>query len=371
MVGAAVALVKKRKDIVMNRKYWMYFLLIAFVVGAVGSIVFGRIIIPWAATVTGWESLNQLVTSAPIVINRTTEVQLNEGVNLIELSRQIASMTVSIYDGEETGLVFRGLGTIMSSDGLIFTSKSAIGSNATVSVVLSDGRIFKGLVRAADPKSDLVVVTIEAQGLTSANFGSSFDLKTGQRVLTLGISNRAFERELNSGLITSTVLNNKFLDQPFHTEILANSFKTDLVFHSNYSGAPIANLEGRLVGMVINDRNQLMIGENLQTALNSYLQTGKIIRPKLGMQYLEVSALQANLRKLLRGGVLVVNLDRSSAAAEAGLQINDLIFDFNGTPLDNASFEQLLNQAGSGPIKLKLIRAGKEVELTVTLKPTQ
>ncbi len=355
----------------MNRKHWIYFLLIAFVVGAVGSIFFGRVIIPWTATITGWESLNQLVTSAPIVINRTTEVQLNEGVNLIDLSKQTANMTASIYDGEEGRLAFRGLGVILSSDGLIFTSKSTIGSNIVVTVVLSDGRIFKGLVRAADPKSDLAVVTIEAQGLTSGNFASSFDLKAGQRVVTLGIGNRAFERELGSGLVTSTVLNNKFLDQPFSSEILADSFKTDLVLRSNYAGAPVVNLEGRLVGMIVNDRNDLIIGENLQSALNSYLQTGKIIRPRLGIQYLELSSLQAGLRKLARAGVIVISIDRNSPAAEAGLQVNDLIFDFNGTALDNASFEQLLNQANTGPVKLKLIRGDKEMELTVTLKPTQ
>jgi S1-C subfamily serine protease len=190
--------------------------------------------------------------------------------------------------------------------------------------------------------------------------------------VTLGIANRNFEREFNSGLVTNTVLNNKYLGQTFNSERLADVFTSDMVFKANYAGAPIVNLQGRLVGMVANDRNEIMIGENLQTALTSYLSSGKITRPKLGMQYFSLSALQANLRKLTRAGVMVVSVDKGSSAAEAGLVANDLIYEYNGTSLENLSFEQLLNQTGpTASVKLKLLRSGKDMELTLILKPTQ
>ncbi len=352
----------------MNKKQLFNIILIAFFVGALGSIFLGRFFIPWTASVTGWESLNKLVSSSPIVINRTTEVQLNEGVNLIELSKQAANTTVSIYQNDS----FRGLGIIMSSDGLIFTSRSVIGNNTEVTVADSDGKLYKGLVRATDPKSDLAIVTIEAHGLATVSFASSLDLKAGQRVITLGIANRALERELSSGLVTNSVLNNKYLGQTFSSEKLSDSFATDIVLHSNHAGAPLLNLDGRLIGMFANDRHEIMIAESLQTALNSYLQNGKIIRPKLGIQYFTASALQASINKYNRAGILILSVDKASAAAEAGLVVNDLIYEVNGTGLDNASFEQILNQSNpTAQLKLKLIRAGKEMELTVNLKPTQ
>src|SRR3989338_6286307 len=292
----------------MNKKQALNIILISFFVGALGSILLGRFFIPWMASVTRWETLNRLVTSSPIIINRTTEVQLNEGVNLVELGKQLTGITVSIYNDS----IFQGLGTIMSSDGLIFTSRNSIRESNQVRVVLSDGRIFEGLVRAADPKSDLVILTIQAEGLPTASFGSSFDLTTGQRV------------------VTNSVLNNKGLAQTISSERLADGFGTDLRLLSNYSGAPVANLDGRLVGMIANDKNEIIIAENLQTALNSYLQSGKITRPTLGIEYTTLSGLQAGIQNSPKTGIVILGVGKSSPAALAGILAKDLIFEVNG-----------------------------------------
>jgi len=356
----------------MKLKHWIYFLLIAFFVGAMGSIVMGRFVIPYLAVSKGWTSLNKFATNSPIVINRTNEVQLNEGINLIDLGRQASQITVSIYRGDAPQMTFAGLGTIMSSDGLIFTSKSTIGSNTQMIVVLSDGTKYTGLVRAADPKSDLAVMTIPAQGLPTATFSAGTDLKAGQRILTLGIANQKFDREFTSGLVTNSVLNNKYLDQVFNSERLADSFGSDLTFRSNHSGSPLINLDGKLVGMVANDHNEILIAENMQTALTSYLQTGKIVRPQLGIQYWSLSELEASLKNLPRAGVVVLAADKDSPAAAAGLKQNDLIYEANGQSLDGKSFEQVLGSTpANGTLIVKFIRSGKEMEATITLKPTQ
>jgi serine protease Do len=356
----------------MTKRQLLIILLIAFFVGAIGSIFVGRFFIPQIASLTGWESLNSLVTNSPIVINRTTEVQLNDGVNMIELAKQVGNSTVSIYDGAEGRQVFRGLGVVLSSDGLIFTSKNAIGSNPNVTVVLNDGRKFTALVRAADPKSDLAVITIEATGLATANFGSSFDLKAGQRVIRTGMINRSFDRELHSGLVTKTVLNNQNLDQAFSTEKFSNAFVTELNNQTNHVGSPLFNLEGRLVGMIMNQNNEMIVAENIQTALGSYFQNNKIIRPRMGLQYTSLSTLQSTLRNHPRAGVVVVAVDRGSAAADAGLLPNDLIYEVNNQSLENSNFEQILNQSNpDGEMKLKFVRTGKDMEVTVKLKPTQ
>ncbi len=353
----------------MHRKQIIYIVLIAFFVGALGSILLGRFFLPWVANVTKWESLNRFVTTSPIVVNRTTEVQINEGVNLIELSKQLANVTVSIYNTDNS---YMGLGTIMSSDGLIFTTKSSIKGSTILKVVLTDGRIFTGTVRASDPKSDLVVVTIEAQGLTTASFGSSLDLKTGQRIVTSGIANRNQEREFYTSLITSSVLNNK--KAGISSERLSDAFANGLLQISglNYGGAPIANLEGRLVGMVINDHNEIMITENIQTALGSYLESGKIIRPTFGVTYTQLSSLQAGISNKSKAGVVINSIGKTEAAGLSGILAGDYIVEMDGQSLENVSFEQILNQKEpNAQMKVRVIRGDKELDLTVNLKPTQ
>jgi S1-C subfamily serine protease len=355
----------------MSRRQWIYLVSVAFFVGALGSIILGRFVIPKVASLTGWESLNKLVSNAPIVINRTTEVRLNEGVNLIELAKQASGITVSLYKTTNQPPSYAGLGTIMTSDGLIFSSRTTIGSDTKLTAVLNDGKSYEALVRATDPKSDLVVLTIPAQGLSVATFGKSTEMQSGQRVVVPGIANRQFEREFNSGFITNTVSNNKYLGQTFSSERLGDVFGTDLSLKANYGGAPVVNLDGRLVAMVVNDRNELMIAENLQTALASYLENGKIVRPRLGIEYMAISPFHAELQKLNQSGIVVLGIDRTSVAF-GKLQANDLIFELNGQSLENTSFEQVLNQSSSTElIRLKFIRAGKEMEAQFNLRPTQ
>jgi S1-C subfamily serine protease len=130
-------------------------------------------------------------------------------------------------------------------------------------------------------------------------------------------------------------------------------------------------LDGKLVGIVANDRNEILVSENLQTALTTYLQTGKIIRPQLGLQYWSLSSLQAGLKNLPRAGILVLATDKDTPAAIAGLKQNDLIYEVNNQSLDGKSFEQILNSTPStGILIVKFIRGGKEGEATITLKPT-
>src|SRR3989344_5020849 len=107
----------------MNRKQLTIIILIAFFVGALGSILLGRFTLPYLSRYQGLSWLSKLSTTSPIVINRREEVHLNEGANLIDLAKQAGNYTVSFYKGVLPNYKFVGNGIIMSSDGLIFTTK--------------------------------------------------------------------------------------------------------------------------------------------------------------------------------------------------------------------------------------------------------
>jgi serine protease Do len=355
----------------MSKRNLLAFILIAFFVGAIGSIAIGRFFIPYLANATGWESLNKLVTNSPIVINRTNEVFLNEGVNLIDLTKQAGNITVTLFTNE-TNPSFLGNGIIMTSDGLIFTSKNLIQGKTEVTAVLNNGNSYKALVRAVDPKSDIAALTIDEKSLSVPSFADGFGLSTGQRVLAIGYSNRAFERKLAQGYVTNTAMNNKIhLARTYTTEVLEDSFQTDAEVNTGeFDGSPIINLNGRLVGMVVGHSIQkIAIAENLQSALSSYLSSGKIVRPRLGLSYFQLSRSVASLKKLDRAGALVSKIDAGSPAA-GKILVNDLIFEVDGRSIENESFEQVINRHSVGEIKFKLLRVGNEVEVTINLIPT-
>lgn len=84
--------------------------------------------------------------------------------------------------------VSNGSGFIVDSDGLILTNAHVVVNKprSVVSVKLSDGRVFMGVVEAVDPISDLATVRIQCKKLPALKLGVSASLRSGEFVVALG-----------------------------------------------------------------------------------------------------------------------------------------------------------------------------------------
>jgi serine protease Do len=347
----------------MNRKQVVIWIILIFIIGGIAGIVFNRYLLPALADVRGFGWVSRLQATYPIVINRREEIQLNEGVNLIELTKQANTMTVSIYSAREPRRLL-GNGFILSSDGLIFTAKEVVGSQNEFIVALNDGSVFQGTVRALDPKSELAVMTIAGRDLRQAQFADASNLQVGQRIIALGRTDREFTRKLASGLVTKTVMNNANPDKVLSSEVIEETVETDALINSEFVGGPVINLQGRVVGMVANSSGKILLAESMDTALRSFLEQGRIQRPRLGIKYQVIRKTAANIRQLASTGALVVDLEEGPAKA-AGLQKNDLITRFNGQSVDETSFEYLLDKNYLGEVRLTVLRAGAAQEIVI------
>ncbi|HEV8601597.1 MAG TPA: S1C family serine protease, partial [Patescibacteria group bacterium] len=295
----------------MSTKLIIVIVLIAFFVGALGSITFDRLVIPRLSLLPHLSWLGKFSSTSPIIVTRREEVVLNEGANLIDLSKQISNSTVSFFE-KQANPFFLGNGIIMTSDGIIFTSKSVIGNRNEILVVLNDGTKYVGLVRALDPKQDLAVVSIPAKNLNVVSFAEGLKLKAGQRILTIGESYKEFSRSFSAGFVINASDNaTANPGRTFSTEVLEDTFETDALTNSGrFLGSPIINLDGKLVGMVAGTGVQkIIVAENLEPALSSYLSSGKIIRPKMGLVYFRLTKSTAALRGLPQAGALVLKTD--------------------------------------------------------------
>jgi S1-C subfamily serine protease len=241
----------------MTRKQIIYIVLIAFFVGAFGSIIISRFAIPYLATFKGLSGLNKLSSASPIVINRTEQVQLNEGVNLIDLIKQAGNITVTIYGANNN---FLGNGLIATTDGLVFTSSDILQKQSQFVVMTNDGQKFSATRNDKVSFKGLALLTIQASGLATSQFDSATGLQPGHRVIYLGRGNVKFEHEAVSGIITQSLANQ--LDN--------KQIASDAVLNSDYFGGPIINLTGHVVGLVVNSSKNI-IAEDLQDVLNKYL----------------------------------------------------------------------------------------------------
>jgi S1-C subfamily serine protease len=348
----------------MTRKTIIWFIILAFFIGAAGSVVFNRIIFPKLSTVRGLGWIGKLQSSSPVVINRREEVRLNEGVNLIELTKQAQTVVVSIFStGPNSKLL--GNGVIVTSDGAIFTTKSVVADNTQVTVVSNDGTTYSGLVRATDRKSPLAVVSIEARDLPVAQFSDARNMQTAQRVFALGQTTQEFTRQFTSGLVTRTVTNQIDFARVLSTETFEDTMTTDADLSADFIGGPVVNLQGLIVGIVSGSSGQILPAEAIDGAVRSYLEQGKITRPYIGMTYVMIGKNLAKVRSLPSGGAQVVAMEAASPAVKSGLLAGDIITEINSQKVDTSTFEQIVLQQGAQQLRLHVRRGSQEMDLTL------
>ncbi len=79
-----------------------------------------------------------------------------------------------------------GSGVIISNKGYIVTNNHVIDGSDEMVVVLNDKREYNAQVIGTDPTTDIALLKIEADGLSTLNFGDSDALQLGEWVLAIG-----------------------------------------------------------------------------------------------------------------------------------------------------------------------------------------
>ncbi|MGE5392326.1 MAG: S1C family serine protease [Candidatus Saccharibacteria bacterium] len=348
----------------MTKKQWASIVIVALIVGTAGSIFCTRFLIPYLSTFRPLGFLRNLQTTTPIIINRREEVRLDDGVNITDVVKQAEPATITLYSGKaRADLKPAGSGVILTSDGVIMTTREAAGNGADLRVMLNDGRIYPALLRALDPKSSLAVITIEARDLPVYQLADAQALEIGQKILALGTGSQEFTRNFASGLVTSTVANSASLSQVLATSQMTETLGTDAVMTSSFTGGPVIDLQGRLIGLVSDSTGKILTSEAIQGALSSYLSQGKIVRPFWGIRYFDLSKSLAALIGQPQAGALVAGFEDGSPAAKAGLSANDLIVKVNGLDVTPAQSLERLANSKSGDVALTVIRNGQTQEI--------
>ena len=110
--------------------------------------------------------------------------------DLVEnVQQSVVSISVDIvsrgrfFDFTDEG---SGTGIIISNDGYIVTNYHVIQNTSDIEVSLSDGRNYSAEIVGLDVLTDLAVIKIEADNLSTIKFGESRALRPGDWVFTIG-----------------------------------------------------------------------------------------------------------------------------------------------------------------------------------------
>ena len=266
-----------------------------------------------------------------------------------------------------------GSGVIIDKSGIVLTNNHVVAGGGKVVVKLHDGREFEATEVKTDPNTDIAVVKIKADGdLPAAVMGNSDVMRIGDWVLALG-QPFGLQDTVTAGIISAKQRNVAITK---HAEFL----QTDAAINPGNSGGPLVNLEGEVVGIntAINSTSGGNQGIGFAVPVNvakwvssQLLKDGKVHRAYLGVGIQPVTQdLAGQFGLKTPSGALVTDVFPDSPAAKAGIQPQDVIVEFAGSPIAHAG--QLPAIANRTPIGSKqsvvVLRDGKRVELTMTVR---
>lgn len=251
-------------------------------------------------------------------------------------------------NGTELQEVGGGSGFLVSSDGYIVTNRHVVDdTDAAYTVFLNDGNKYDAEVIARDPVLDLAVIKIDGTNFDHLSFGDSDQLEVGQTVISIGNALAEFRNTVSVGVVSGLARSITASDRYHRTaETLDELIQTDAAINEGNSGGPLLDLTGNVIGVnVAVARGAENIGfaltaNSVKHIVSSVQETGKIVRPYLGVRYIPVTKDLAQQNSMtIEHGALVqrgpnpgdLAVIPGSPADRAGIVENDIILEVDGT----------------------------------------
>jgi serine protease Do len=175
--------------------------------------------------------------------------------SIIKVAAAVGPTVVTIQVGSGRGLggqaaVGSGSGVIIRKDGWILTNRHVVEGARSVSVILADGRAWKGTVKAVAANTDLALVKIGAANLPTARLGDSSGLQVGQAVVAIGSPLGEFPGTVTAGIVSGLERSLTVSDGSRQTtEDLQHLIQVDAAINPGNSGGPLLDLQGKVIGI--------------------------------------------------------------------------------------------------------------------------
>src|SRR6184192_582346 len=213
-----------------------------------------------------------------------------------------------------------GSGVVIERDGQVLTNAHVVDGAASLTVTLDSGQKAPARILGLDTLLDLALIRFETGApLAVALLGDSSQLRVGDEVAAIG-NPIGLEQTMTRGIVSGL---NRLLpglaEQPM--------IQTDAPINPGNSGGPLVDRCGHVVGIntFISEEAQ-SIGfsvpiNSAKAILRDLRETGRVIRPWLGIQGREVDASLSSIVRLpLATGYLVEIVYDGSPADRAGMR---------------------------------------------------
>lgn len=265
-----------------------------------------------------------------------------------------------------------GSGFIIDPSGYIVTNNHVIGDAEEISVTLSDDTQLEAKLIGRDKKTDLALLKITTdKTLPAVKFGDSDASRVGEWVIAIG---NPFGL---GGTVTAGIISARARDinaGPFDDFI-----QTDASINKGNSGGPMFNIHGEVIGVntAIYSPSGGSIGIGFATpsamakpVIEELRQHGRIRRAWLGVKIQNVSDdIAESLGQKESKGALVADVTPGSPADKAGIEVGDIIVNFDNTDISTMrKLPRIVAETSIGKtVKVTIYRKGAKKNISVTL----
>lgn len=250
--------------------------------------------------------------------------------------------------------------------GIVVTAEHTVRTAEDITVTMADGRSLPAVLAGRDPGTDLAVLRVADAGSVVATLGDDTALKVGHMVLALGYGPRA-----SWGVISA--LGPRW--RSWRGGDIDRLVRLDLVLYPGFSGGPLVDAAGRVVGLNTSGlarETRLALPVTMVTRVaDELLQKGHVSRGYLGLGMQPVrlpEPLRAQLG-LGDGALIVVMVEPSGPAARAGVLLGDVLVALDGGPVGD--LEDVQARLGSdrvgAEVSAVVLRGGVRTELRITV----
>lgn len=335
-----------------------------------------------------------------------------ENLTVEEVAKKVSPAVVTISVSSQGNMFTpgtQGVGTgfIVDKDGTVVTNYHVIEGATSIVITFSNGTEVTGKIVATSKKDDLAILKIveEVEMPGIAELSQNDEVNAGQEVVAIGNPlGKEYSGTVTRGIISSP--SRKITMDGIEKEFI----QTDAAINPGNSGGPLINLKGEIIGVntakqsgenvegigfavaikhvrnmlenleqYTNENNQDQFNNNQGGEFNGgeypnggypdnypgygYENPGSEYpnyrNPGYGEEYqnpqynnvkLGVKVISTDI------GLVIVEVESGSVAERAGMQLNDIISEFQGVKINSA--EDLLEQ-------LSLIQRGQSVETII------
>ena len=302
-------------------------------------------------------------------------------LNVAEVLKKIQPSVVTIIALTESGMdQGRGTGTgvVITSDGDILTNDHVVdGADSVFVLFAGDTEPTPATVIAVDPGNDLALLHVDQTGLTPAVFADPDSIDIGDEVVAVG-----FALDLDGGpTVTRGIVSALNRTIVSGDGALDGLIQTDTAISSGNSGGPLVNTRGQVIGI-----NTAVFQSSSEVAANN---VGFSISVAEALPVIEELRAQANGQARTEGylgvsvldrqdgglGAMIAEVSPGSPADLAGMQVDDVVIQADGSPVDGqpALVAAIRDKSPGDTIKIDVLRDGERITLTAELieRPTE